>query len=319
MPEDAQQQDSEPEEVEETLLEPQTKARKMDQAAIERIINAAAARTSEACRDAVAEELGPLRESMSGLSTSFTVHKAEVQQQFKSLNEKVGTMEERLQALEANRSNASSAGSGGGGGGGGGSNTSADYTPQIPTYIDIKGFYDFDLRTGGLEDMEAETWIKAYFDALDKTEASNTLKASFNREKTLRSHRGNVVTKKIVLFIDVTSRSEAAACLTAVREYLAKTTVNGKECFATLEPPRFKKLLNSKIGKALNVLKKNSPQPNLYKPEWSTGMIYHKPADGGRAKLICQSRPDGWSVMSTNFLEVVNDGFMEADFIAATN
>ena len=180
-----------------------------------------------------------------------------------SLEDRMAEQERRMEALEkAPKASPSSAPS----------NASSDHATNSSevTYIEVKVFYDWDSKTGEVEDTEVHTWIESLFKSTDA-------KYFFDVKACLGSALQRVSHRSFRLYFDsefVKTKSRAHQALGIVKKYASSNSLNGRETFATFFDAQ-RTARNQVTGKALGVFKQHV-DPDLLRTEWVTQTIYVK-------------------------------------------
>ena len=204
----------------------------------------------------------------------------------------------------------------GGGGGssdaasssGGGSSTAS----HVPKLFEVKGFvHSHTTLEGALEGDDSVAPLTQILEGADPDQKF------FIHTMTINSAKNRVMNKKLFLYLTSEARqchATRSAALAAVKKFLdTDFTISEKKCFVTLEPPAWKRALNSKVGRALNILKGYIPEKSL-KAEWVSSRIYFK-SEGEWPRELVAFAQGKWVAQDANLKLATNSEVSAAVFL----
>lgn len=250
---------------------------------------------------------GVLQQGLADIRSELVEHKKVVNGRLDTVDTRFTAMEEQMASLETRKP--------AGPGSSAGSTIAGD--EDVVSFLEIKGFYNWDPGLGEREDWELMDWI----DPLFKDFASSWY---FDKDGTRASASATVLHRTLRLYLDltkVTKRNEVYKAQAHLKRYLALHPLFKKDCFVTVPDPA-EKANNSITGKALGIFKRYL-QPEQYRIEWATQSIWVKitnPAFDGPRRTIrlvhFEPRQSTWVVDSAElFVGAFGDNIIPAAFI----
>ena len=119
----------------------------------------------------------------------------------------------------------------------------------------------------------------------------------------------SVLNKKLTLYLSPEARESKdvrASAFAAVKSFPndSEFTISDRKCFVTVEPPAWKRDQNSRVGRALNILKRYIAE-DLLKTEWVSSRIYLKRPQERPRELVAHVQGK-WTAQDANLKLATN-------------